>query len=47
MPITRSQNRRTSIVRGKKYSNKPTLKEAGPEKIWTLYNQRENQTGSI
>ena len=33
-----SQNRRTSMARGKKYSNKPTLKKAGPEKIWTLYN---------
>ena len=35
------------MARGKKHSNKPTLKEAGPEKIWTLYNQRGNQTESI
>ena len=47
MLITRSQNRRTSMARGKKHSNKPTLKEARPKKIWTLYNQRGNQTGSI
>jgi len=47
MPITRSQNRRTSMARGKKHSNKPTLKEVRPEKIWILYNQRGNQTGSI
>jgi len=38
---------RTSMARGKKYSNKLTLKEARPEKIQTLYNQRGNQTGSI
>ena len=35
---TRSQNRRTSMARGKKHSNKLTLKEARPEKIQTLYN---------
>jgi len=47
MLIARSQNRGTSMARGKKHSNKLTLKEAGPEKIWTLYNQRGNWTGSI
>jgi len=47
MLIARSQNKRTSMTRGKKHSNKPTLKEAGPEKIQTLYNQRGNWTGSI
>jgi len=47
MPITRSQNRRTSMARGKKHSNKLTLKEAGPEKIQTLYSQRGNQIESI
>ena len=47
MLITRSQNKRTSMAKGKKYSNKPTLKEVGPEKIWTFYNQRENWTRSI
>jgi len=47
MPITRSQNRRTSMARGKKHSNKLTLKKARPKKIQTLYNQRENQIGSI
>ena len=35
------------MARGKKHSNKLTLKEAGPEKIRTLYNQRGNQTKSI
>jgi len=35
------------MARGKEYSNKPTLKEAGPEKIWTFYNQRGNQTERI
>jgi len=35
------------MARGKKHSNKLTLKETGPEKIWTLYNQRGNWTGSI
>jgi len=47
MPITRSQNRRTSMTRGKKHSNKSTLKEVRPEKIQTFYNQRGNRTGSI
>jgi len=35
------------MARGKEYSNKPTLKEAGLEKIWTFYNQRGNQTERI
>ena len=35
------------MARGKKHSNKLTLKEARPEKIWTLYNQRGNWIGSI
>ena len=35
------------MVRGKKYSNKLTLKEAGPEKILTFYNPRGNWIGSI
>jgi len=35
------------MARSKEHSNKPTLKEAGPEKIWTFYNQSRNQTGSI
>ena len=47
MPITRSQNRETSMARDKKHSNKLTLKEAGLEKIRTLHNQRGNQTRSI
>jgi len=47
MLITKSQNKRTSMARGKKHLNKLTLKKAGPEKIWTLYNQRGNQTGNI
>jgi len=33
MTGTRSQSRRTSVARGKEHLNKPTLKEAGPEKI--------------
>jgi len=45
--MKRQYNKRTSMARGKKHSNKLTLKEAGPEKIWTLYNQRGNWTGSI
>jgi len=47
MSITGSQNRGTSMARGKKHSNKLTLKEARPEKIQTLYNQRRNRTGSM
>jgi len=47
MLITRSQNRRTSIAKDKKHSNKLILKEARLEKIWPLYNQRRNRTGSI
>jgi len=35
------------MARGKKHSNKLTLKKARPKKIQTLYNQRENQIGSI
>ena len=35
------------MARSKKHLNKLTLKEARPEKIWTLYNQRKNWTGSI
>jgi len=47
MTGTRSQSRRTSVARGKEHSNKLTLKEAGPEKIWTFYNQKGNWTESI
>jgi len=35
------------MARGKKNLNKLTLKEAGPEKIQTFYNQRGNRTKSI
>ena len=35
------------MARGKKHSNKLTLKEVGSEKIWTFYNQRGNWTESI
>jgi len=34
------------VARGKEHSNKLTLKEAEPEKIWTFYNQRGNRTGA-
>jgi len=45
--IKRQYDKRTSIARGKEHSNKLTLKEARPEMIRTLYNQRGNWTGSI
>jgi len=35
------------MARGKKHSNKLTLKEVGPEKIQTFYNQRGNRTENI
>jgi len=47
MTGTRSQSKRTNVTRGKEHSNKPILKEAGPENIQTFYNQRGNQTKSI
>jgi len=35
------------MVRKQKYSFEQTLKEAGPEKIWTLKNLKEHWSRSV